>query len=280
MKNSILHDKIRPPAVASVFYPGDVSELHAEVMGLLESVGKQTEEPPLLPEGCRLQALIVPHAGYVYSGSTAARAYRCLEGFREEIIRIVIFGPAHRVWLNGAGVPGASAFETPLGSIPIAQALIRELLESFSFVEVRDDAHEEEHCLEVQLPFLQELLDEFELLPLLVGDTPAANVADLMDILLEDRGNLLLLSTDLSHFHSYPEAVDLDGRTAEAIESFDHAAIAPEQACGAHPLRGLLLLARRHGWNIMRLGLCNSGDTARTRDRVVGYGAWAVTAPL
>ena len=279
MNLSTAQASIRPPAVASLFYPGDVSELQAEVRDLLDSARMENEETQQLHEGRRLKALIVPHAGYMYSGTTAAKAYQCLAGYQEEIKRVMLLGPAHRVWLQGIGVPRSTAFETPLGPIPISQEKIRELLECYPMVKTRDDAHEQEHCLEVQLPFLQEVLSEFELLPMLVGETPAVQVAELIEAILEDPGSLILLSTDLSHFHPYHEAVDLDGKTAEAIESFDEASIVPELACGAHPLRGLLHFALLSGWEITRLGLCNSGDTAGSKDRVVGYGAWALTEP-
>ena len=190
-----------------------------------------------------------------------------------------MLGPAHRVWIQGIAFPGVEAFETPLGRIPLALKQIRELLH-FPEVQLRDDAHLEEHCLEVQLPFLQELLGEFDLIPAVVGETSAETFSEILETLLRDSSNLLLLSTDFSHFLSYSEAQELDSNTARAIESFKEEKIFPERACGAHPLRGLLLLARNRKWNIQRLGLCNSGDTAGSKDRVVGYGAWALTKKL
>ena len=269
-------ESVRPPAVASLFYPGEAAELKQNLREMLDEASEAEDPNEDLPAGQHLRALIVPHAGYVYSGTTAALAYHLLRKNRDDFHRILLLGPAHRVWLEGITFPGTDAFETPLGRIPLAKQQIRELLR-FPEVQLRDDAHQDEHCLEVQLPFLQEILNEFELLPAVVGEISPDSLSGLLENLLEDPQNLLLLSTDLSHFHSYSEAQAIDQKTAEAIESFEDEKILPEQACGAHPLRGLLRHARIQGWKIQRLGLCNSGDTAGSKDRVVGYGAWALS---
>ena len=269
-------ESVRPPAVASLFYPGEAAELKQNLREMLEKASEAEDPNEDLPAGQHLRALIVPHAGYVYSGTTAALAYHLLRKNRDDFHRILLLGPAHRVWLEGIAFPGTDAFETPLGRIPLAKQQIRELLR-FPEVQLRDDAHQDEHCLEVQLPFLQEILNEFELIPAVVGEISPDSLSGLLENLLEDPQNLLLLSTDLSHFHSYSEAQAIDQKTAEAIESFEDEKILPEQACGAHPLRGLLRHARIQGWKIQRLGLCNSGDTAGSKDRVVGYGAWALS---
>ena len=269
-------ESVRPPAVASLFYPGEAAELKQNLREMLDEASEAEDPNKDLPADQYLKALIVPHAGYVYSGTTAARAYHLLRKNRDDFRRVIILGPAHRVWLEGIAFPGTDAFETPLGRIPLAKQQIRELLR-FPEVQLRDDAHQDEHCLEVQLPFLQEILNEFELIPAVVGEISPDSLSGLLENLLEDPQNLLLLSTDLSHFHSYPEAQAIDQKTAEAIESFEDEKILPEQACGAHPLRGLLRHARIQGWKIQRLGLCNSGDTAGSKDRVVGYGAWALS---
>jgi len=269
-------ESVRPPAVASLFYPGEAAELKQNLHEMLDEASEAEDPNEDLPADQYLKALIVPHAGYVYSGTTAARAYHLLRKNRDDFRRVIILGPAHRVWLEGIAFPGTDAFETPLGRIPLAKQQIRELLR-FPEVQLRDDAHQDEHCLEVQLPFLQEILNEFELIPAVVGEISPDSLSGLLENLLEDPQNLLLLSTDLSHFHSYSEAQAIDQKTAEAIESFEDEKILPEQACGAHPLRGLLRHARIQGWKIQRLGLCNSGDTAGSKDRVVGYGAWALS---
>ena len=269
-------ESVRPPAVASLFYPGEAAELKQNLREMLDEASEAEDPNEDLPAGQHLRALIVPHAGYVYSGTTAALAYHLLRKNRDDFHRILLLGPAHRVWLEGITFPGTDAFETPLGRIPLAKQQIRELLR-FPEVQLRDDAHQDEHCLEVQLPFLQEIQNEFELIPAVVGEISPDSLSGLLENLLEDPQNLLLLSTDLSHFHSYSEAQAIDQKTAEAIESFEDEKILPEQACGAHPLRGLLRHARIQGWKIQRLGLCNSGDTAGSKDRVVGYGAWALS---
>ena len=269
-------ESVRPPAVASLFYPGEAAELKQNLREMLDEASEAEDPNEDLPADQHLRALIVPHAGYVYSGTTAALAYHLLRKNRDDFHRILLLGPAHRVWLEGIAFPGTDAFETPLGRIPLAKQQIRELLR-FPEVQLRDDAHQDEHCLEVQLPFLQEILNEFELIPAVVGEISPDSLSGLLENLLEDPQNLLLLSTDLSHFHSYSEAQAIDQKTAEAIESFEDEKILPEQACGAHPLRGLLRHARIQGWKIQRLGLCNSGDTAGSKDRVVGYGAWALS---
>ena len=272
MSSSQSFESVLSPAVASLFYPGNPLELQQNVRKLLDEASQDVD----LPDDRILRALIVPHAGYVYSGSTAAKAYRLLNNYRDEFRRIILLGPAHRVWIQGIAFPGVEAFETPLGRIPLAVKQIRELLR-FPEVQLRDDAHLEEHCLEVQLPFLQELLGEFDLIPAVVGETSAETFSEILETLLQDSNSLLLLSTDLSHFLSYSEAQEMDSNTARAIESFKEEKILPERACGAHPLRGLLRYARNRNWNIHRLGLCNSGDNAGSKDRVVGYGAWALT---
>ena len=269
-------ESVRPPAVASLFYPGEAAELKQNLREMLDEASEAEDPNEDLPADQYLKALIVPHAGYVYSGTTAARAYHLLRKNRDDFRRVIILGPAHRVWLEGIAFPGTDAFETPLGRIPLAKQQIRELLR-FPEVQMRDDAHQDEHCLEVQLPFLQEILNEFELIPAVVGEISPDSLSGLLENLLEDPQNLLLLSTDLSHFHSYSEAQVIDQETAEAIETFEDEKILPEQACGTHPLRGLLRHARIQGWKIQRLGLCNSGDTAGSKDRVVGYGAWALS---
>ena len=207
-------ESVRPPAVASLFYPGEAAELKQNLREMLDEASEAEDPNEDLPAGQHLRALIVPHAGYVYSGTTAALAYHLLRKNRDDFHRILLLGPAHRVWLEGIAFPGTDAFETPLGRIPLAKQQIRELLR-FPEVQLRDDAHQDEHCLEVQLPFLQEILNEFELIPAVVGEISPDSLSGLLENLLEDPQNLLLLSTDLSHFHSYSEAQEIDQETAE-----------------------------------------------------------------
>jgi hypothetical protein len=270
---------IRPPAVASMFYPGGAAELRNAVQNYLSNAGTEEDVPKLKKgETAELRTLIVPHAGYIYSGKIAASAYRLLEQNKNRFKRVLLLGPAHRVWLQGAAFPEADAFETPLGEITLDKELIEKILAEFSWISVSDKAHAEEHCLEVQLPFLQETLGEFKLLPLVVGDAKTELLAALIQQFSEDTETLIVISTDLSHFHDYQTAREIDARTANAIELLEQNRISTEDACGAYPLNGALLAASQNQWNVHRLGLCNSGDTAGDRGRVVGYGAWAMTA--
>jgi hypothetical protein len=270
---------IRPPAVASMFYPGGATELRKAVQNYLSNADTEEDVSQLKKEEiAELRTLIVPHAGYIYSGKIAASAYRLLEQNQNRFKRVLLLGPAHRVWLEGAAFPEADAFETPLGEIALDKELKEKILAEFSWISVSDKAHAEEHCLEVQLPFLQETLGEFKLLPLVVGDTKTELLAALIQQFSEDTETLIVISTDLSHFHDYQTAREIDARTANAIELLEQNRISTEDACGAYPLKGALLAASQNQWNVHRLGLCNSGDTAGDRGRVVGYGAWAMTA--
>jgi AmmeMemoRadiSam system protein B len=270
---------IRTPAVASMFYPVGAAELRKAVQNYLSNAGTEEDVSQLKKEEfAELRTLIVPHAGYIYSGKIAASAYRLLEQNKNQFKRVLLLGPAHRVLLEGAAFPEADAFQTPLGEITLDKELIEKILAEFSWISVSDKAHAEEHCLEVQLPFLQETLGEFKLLPLVVGDAKTELLAALIQQFSKDHETLIVISTDLSHFHDYETAREIDGRTANAIELLEQNRISTEDACGAYPLRGALLAASQNQWKVHRLGLCNSGDTAGERGRVVGYGAWAMTA--
>ena len=270
---------IRPPAVASMFYPGGTAELRKEVQKYLRNASTEEDVPKLKKgETAELRTLIVPHAGYIYSGKIAACAYQLLQENQNQFKRVLLLGPAHRVWLEGAAFPEADAFQTPLGEIALDKELIEKMLAEFSWISVSDEAHSEEHCLEVQLPFLQETLGDFELLPLVVGETKTEQITEIIQQFSEDPETLIVISTDLSHFHDYQTAREIDARTANAIELLEPNRLSTEDACGAYPLRGALLAASQNHWNVHRLGLCNSGDTAGDRASVVGYGAWAMTA--
>ena len=270
--------KIRPPAVDSMFYPGDTAELKSVVQKYLNNAGLEENVSYLKTKTIgELRILIVPHAGYIYSGKIAACAYHFLQENQKRFKHVLLLGPAHRIWLDGAAFPEADAFETPLGEIALDKELKEKILEEFSWISVSDEAHAEEHCLEVQLPFLQETLNEFKLLPLVVGETETELLASLIKQFSEYHESLIVISTDLSHFHDYQTACGIDARTANAIEFLEPNRLSTEDACGAYPLRGALLAAYKNQWKVHRLGLCNSGDTAGDKRRVVGYGAWAIT---
>lgn len=254
---------IRKPAVAGLFYPATATELHSQVDSLLHKTASSEQPPP--------KALIVPHAGYVYSGPVAASAYAQLRGARDQIRRVVLLGPSHRVAFRGIAASSATVFRTPLGDIPIESAT---QLADLPQVMTLDAAHAEEHSLEVQLPFLQTVLSEFSLVPLVVGDACYADIAQVLDRLWGGPETLIVISSDLSHYHDHAAAQALDQATARAIEQLQPQALGRDSACGRTPICGLLQLARRYGLSAYTVDLRNSGDTAGPRDQVVGYGAF------
>jgi len=265
--------QVRPPVVAGSFYPAEAAALEAELGALMadSAVDPATRSAVDAPPP---KALVVPHAGYIYSGAVAARAYAQLAGGRGTIRRVLLLGPAHRVAFPGFAASGAEAFATPLGEVPVDAELRRRALR-IEGVELHDDAHRSEHCLEVQLPFLQRALGSFSLLPLLVGNSTAPQAAALLRALWGGEETLIVISSDLSHYLEYRSAQRRDAATCAAIEALDAAAIGFDDACGRLPLAGLLLAAKRYGLHAETLDLRNSGDTAGARARVVGYGAWA-----
>ena len=259
---------IRPAAVAGQFYPGDPAALAREIAQRISQAAHGALRP---------KALIVPHAGHMYSGDIAASAYRLLAPLRETIRRVVLLGPAHRVACAGIAAPSVTAFRTPLGDVALDREAIKTAL-ALPFVEENDAAHGAEHALEVQLPFLQTLLVDFKLAPFVVGRASAEQVAALLQALWGGEETLILISSDLSHYHPYAEAGQIDRDSAERIlrleplTSFD-------QACGALPVNGLIAVARQRGLEATLLDLRNSGDTAGDKSRVVGYGAIAFCPP-
>jgi len=263
---------VRHPVVDGMFYPAAPGALRAQIARYLASaeVGADAARWPKL--------LISPHAGYEYCGAVAACAYALLGRRREPIIRrVVLLGPAHRVAVRGLAAPEADAFETPLGQIALDGASLASLDELPQVI--RDDrAHDYEHSLEVQLPFLQVLLGSFILVPLVVGDASADAVAQVLELLWGGEETLIVISSDLSHYLPYEQAQALDRATAQRILALD-GQLTPHEACGATAINGALLAARRHGLAPRLLDLRNSGDTAGDRDRVVGYGAMAFEEP-
>jgi MEMO1 family protein len=256
---------VRRPAVAGGFYPAQADQLRQDVVKLLAAAGTAVKITP--------KALIAPHAGYIYSGSTAAAAFATLSGSAQTFARVVLIGPAHYVAIGGIALPTVDAFETPLGRVPVDRAGLNEIA-GLPFVSRNDAAHAPEHALEVELPFLQIVLPSFSLLPLVVGDASAHEVAQVLARLWSGPETLLVISSDLSHYHSYEAARRLDAATAAAIENGDWSSLGPGQACGYLPIAGFLIEANRRNLNARRLSMCNSGDTAGPRDQVVGYGAW------
>lgn len=262
---------VRQPAVADMFYPGDTDQLRSNVMHMLD----ESKQQPLkgIPTQ-RPKAIIAPHAGYVYSGTTAAKAYQLLEPYRDDYRHVVLLGPSHRVGFTGIATCSADYYETPLGSIALDKTNTEKALQCQGVV-CLDQAHLQEHSLEVHLPFLQTVLGEFELTPLVVGDCDAQTTARVLNALWGGDDTLIVISSDLSHFLDYDTANALDSATCKAIEAFNGDAISFEQACGRNPIKGLLAAAQAHPLTIKTLGMCNSGDASGDRSRVVGYGAWA-----
>jgi AmmeMemoRadiSam system protein B/AmmeMemoRadiSam system protein A len=258
----------RPAAVAGLFYPAARADLQARVREFLAEASADTALHP--------KVLVVPHAGYIYSGAAAARAYATLKAVAAEVRRVVVIGPAHRVAVRGVAIPSATRFDTPLGPVELDRAAL-DALADVPHVVRSDRAHADEHALEVQLPFLQETLGRFTLVPLLVGHATSGEVADVLERVWGGAETLIVVSSDLSHYLPYDVARRVDaGTLAQVLElgpELDH-----EQACGATPLNALMQVARRRRLQPCLLAACNSGDTAGDRHRVVGYAALALVA--
>ncbi|MCP5162801.1 MAG: AmmeMemoRadiSam system protein B [Hahellaceae bacterium] len=261
--------KHREPAVSGLFYPSDSATLKAQVAGYLADAELSGEgELSFNP-----RALIVPHAGYIYSGIVAAAGYATLEPLRTSISRVLLLGPSHRVPLEGMATCSADYFATPLGEVLVDRLACLEA-EQWPGVAVNDAAHQLEHSLEVQLPFLQSVLDHFSLIPVVVGATSVNEVAALINYFMDFEDTLVVVSSDLSHYHSYAQASLIDQSTADTILTLDHS-LQGEQACGCYAVNGLLKVAADRGMAVELVSLANSGDTAGDKQRVVGYGAFA-----
>jgi AmmeMemoRadiSam system protein B len=260
---------VRPAAVAGAFYPDQPAALRRA----LDAAFAGAKAPP--PGATPPKAVVVPHAGYVYSGAVAASAYLRLVPARGQVTRVVLLGPNHRVALEGMAVSSADAFVTPLGLVTV-DADARDHALTVPSVQVNDTAHALEHSLEVQLPFVQAVLGDVRVLPVVVGECATRAVVALLDAVWGGPETVVVVSTDLSHYHRYEDAEALDERTVAAIAALNPAGIAPVDACGAYPLRGLLAAAGARGMSVEVLDVRNSGDTAGDRRRVVGYGAAAI----
>lgn len=257
---------LRMPAVAGMFYPSDTGECREQVTEFINHAELVDAPAP--------RAVIVPHAGYIYSGPVAAAAYKKIQQYKTHYKRVVLFGPSHRVAFQGIATPGVDYFRTPLGDVPIDRQLVAELQQIRGVTEL-PVAHQYEHSLEVQLPFLQSVLQTFSLIPLVVGDASAHLVAQIIEHLWSRNDILFVISSDLSHYLPYDVAVHKDRDTAAAIENMS-AILHGDQACGCNAINGLLMHASAIGAEVECIDLHNSGDTAGDRSRVVGYGAFLV----
>ena len=256
---------VRWPAVAGQFYPDAPEELRAMVKGFLAAGKAVADRIP--------KAAIAPHAGYRYSGPIAGSAYTCLARGRDVIRRVVLMGPSHSVAFSGLAIGSAKSFQSPLGSVPVDEAALDQI-RNVPAVTTLDAAHGHEHSLEVHLPFLQVALDEFKLVPLVVGDAAANEVEAVLNELWGGEETCVVVSSDLSHYREYRAAQQMDRDTARAIESLNWQELNDHRACGCQAICGLLRAAREHGLRCRTVDLRNSGDTSGRRDRVVGYGAF------
>jgi AmmeMemoRadiSam system protein B len=259
---------VRLPAVAGQFYPENPKDLRSMVNGFLAAAKIVSDKIP--------KAIIAPHAGYPYSGPIAGAAYACLARGHGALKRVVLLGPSHFVAFSGLAASSAAFFQSPLGPIPVdEEALAR--VRALPLVTTLDAAYQREHSLEVHLPFLQIALDEFKLVPLVVGDAAPNEVGAVLNKLWGDKETCIVVSSDLSHYQDYQTAQQMDRETARAIESLTWEKLDANQACGCQPIRGLLCAAKERGLRCRTVDLRNSGDTSGGRDRVVGYGAFVLT---
>lgn len=256
----------RKPAVAGSFYPAQAQQLHETVVGYLSDAEIGGKVP---------KAMIVPHAGHIYSGPIAASAYVRLKPAAGIIKRVVLIGPSHRVAFRGLAVSRTQAYSTPLGDVAVDREVVDALL-TLPFVEYIEQAHTLEHSLEVHLPFLQEVLGDFKLVPIVAGEASADQVCQVLEQLWGGDETLLVISSDLSHYHDYATAKRRDQATSDLIEQLEYRNITSEDACGKVPVSGLLKLLKQKSLKIKTIDLRNSGDTAGDKHRVVGYGAYVV----
>lgn len=256
---------IRSPGVAGSFYPADPATLANTVRELLAHAPTKPVPVP--------KAIIAPHAGYIYSGPIAATIYKTLLPHKDSITRVVLLGPAHRVGFMGIAISKFNAFATPLGAVTIDLVAVDTALK-VTGVKVFEHAYDMEHCLEVQLPFLQSILSKFSLVPCVVGAAEPEQVANLLQQLWGGPETLIVISSDLSHYYDYATAQQLDATTTQAILNLTPEQIQDHQACGSLPIKGLLLAVARLHLQVQVLDLRNSGDTAGDKKSVVGYGAY------
>ncbi|MDE3068263.1 MAG: AmmeMemoRadiSam system protein B [Verrucomicrobiota bacterium] len=257
---------VRPAAVAGSFYPAQPAQLGRMVETFLEEAKSGWTPDP--------KAVIAPHAGYIYSGPIAGSAFRAWAEHPKSIRRIILLGPSHYVAFPGIALPRAAGFLTPFGPVPVDARAIAQLRSLPRICEF-DPAHEREHCLEVELPFLQQTVSDFAIVPLVIGEATDDEVRDAVELLWGGDETRFVLSSDLSHYHDYDTARWMDRATAAAIEGARPEQLSANQACGCLAIRGFLKAAARRGLNARALDLRNSGDTAGPRDSVVGYGAFA-----
>lgn len=260
----------RQPAVAGTFYPENPQLLQQLINQLLDNAKTEALTP---------KVIIAPHAGFIYSGAIAASAYSRLLQANKTISHVILVGPSHRLGFKGLAISRAESYNTPLGEIAIDTMKVNKIA-SLPFVEYIEPAHIHEHCLEVQLPFLQMTLDSFSIVPIVVGDAIPLQVSSVLKMLWGGPETLIVISSDLSHYHDYEAAQKLDRETSDKIESLQYKALDYESACGRIPIGGLLALAKEKSLKVKTIDLRNSGDTAGDKNRVVGYGSYVIEQPV
>lgn len=263
---------VRPAAVAGLFY-----EISQDIVKL--NIDEYLENARVPKPKSTVRALVSPHAGYVYSGFTAAHAYKMIQGSKYDCV--IVVGPSHREYFNGISIYPGDAYETPLGEIPINNEVREELLKEQTAITVSDSGHRSEHSIEVQLPFLQRVLGEFSFVPIIIGDQRRQLCNELAEAIVrvaKNRNILLVASSDLSHYHPYDEAVMLDNRVINELEKFDSETFINEienhsfEACGGGPIAAVMNAARQLGADKAEiLYYCNSGDITGDKSGVVGY---------
>jgi AmmeMemoRadiSam system protein B len=263
--------RVRPSAFAGTFYPDKPQELAAVVKSHLSKSAKTASAARTM----LVKAIVAPHAGYIYSGTTAGAAYAAVSARRDEIERVVLLGPSHRVGFSGIASSGASVFETPLGPVTVDRDAVTALTTA-GLAREFEGAHDDEHSLEVQLPFIKTVFPSAHIVPLLAGDEDWQACERVLAALWGKDETLIVISSDLSHYHDYATAQHLDGETAKQIESLAAGGIDHEQACGATAINGILGIAADKKMSCQTLELRNSGDTVGAKNRVVGYGAFAI----
>lgn len=261
--------KTREPAVAGIFYASELRQLDSEIEHYLSA--------EIRPGTARPEILIVPHAGYVYSAPVAAQAYLQLKNYAGKIKNVILVGPSHRVAFKGIAASSADEFKTPLGKVQVNRELTDRIVAANQAVHIQDKAHLQEHSLEVQLPFLQKVLGEFKIVPLVYGDVSAEDLTRALEPYITDKGTVIVVSADLSHYFDYDTARILDEKTAKLIEQ-NRPDIEEHMSCGSIGINAALLLAAEKHLRPETLKLANSGDTAGDKDSVVGYGAWSFAA--
>ena len=256
----------RQPAVAGSFYPANQGQLHLMLDQYLTDAATDEDAP---------KAIIAPHAGYIYSGPIAATVYARLKKAHGRITRVVVIGPSHRAAFRGMAVSRAETFTTPLGPVFVDQAAVKSITH-LPFVEYLEEVHTYEHSLEVHLPFLQEVLDDFKIVPIVTGEASPEQISQVLDLLWGGDETLIVVSSDLSHYHDYATAQQMDKLTSLAIEELQYERITSKSACGKVPVNGLLKLAHKKALSVTTIDLRNSGDTAGDKASVVGYGAYVI----